>query len=230
MITKIIIAALFVALIAAFFIFDLGKYFSLESLKSQQELLNEFYKENAVLMIVGFFLLYVLFAALALPAASFLTFAAGALFGLWIGVIIVSFASTIGATISFLFSRYLLHDAIEAKFGNKLEAVNAGIEKDGAFYVFGLRFMPFIPFFVINPLLGLTKLKTFTFYWASQLGMLAGTIVYVNFGTQIADIESLDDLFSFKLLVSFVLLGVFPIIAKHIMNFIQRKKEANASV
>ena len=227
--TKIIIAAIFVALVAAFFIFELDKVFTLDSLKSKREALNLFYQENTILMIAAFFVIYVIFAALSLPAAAFLTFAAGALFGLWVGVAIVSFASTIGATISFLFSRYLFHDAIQEKFGDKLEAVNNGIEKEGAFYVFGLRFMPFIPFFIINPLLGLTKLNVFTFYWASQLGMLAGTAVYVNFGTQIAEIDSLAGLFTLKLWASFILLGLFPLIAKQIMKFIQRNKETNES-
>jgi len=227
--TKIIIAVIFVALVAAFFIFDLHEVFTLESLKEKREALSLFYQENTILMLLAFFVLYVIFAAFSLPAAGFLTFVAGAIFGLWVGVIVVSFASTIGATISFLLSRYLLHDAIQEKFGDRLEAVNKGIEKEGAFYVFGLRFMPFIPFFIINPLLGLTKLKVFTFYWASQLGMLAGTAVYVNFGTQIAEIDSLAGLFSLKLWVSFILLGTFPIIAKHIMNFLQRNKNTNES-
>jgi len=222
--TKIIIAGLFVALIAAFFIFDLGQYFSLEYLKAQKESLNQFYSENPFLMIGVFFLIYVAVAALALPAATLLTVAAGALLGFWTGLIVVSFASTIGATIAFLLTRYLFHDAIQAKFGDRLTAINNGIEREGAFYVFGLRLVPLFPFVVVNSVLGLTKLKTFTFYWASQLGMLAGTAVYVNAGTQLAEIETLGDIASPKLILSFVLLGVFPIIAKKIMDLLKKNQ------
>ena len=227
--TKIIIAVIFVALIAAFFIFDLGQYFSLDYLKEQKDALNQFYSENPLLMLAVFFLIYVAVAALALPAATLLTVAGGALFGFWTGTIVVSFASSIGATIAFLLTRYLFHDAIQAKFGDRLKAINDGIEREGAFYVFGLRLVPLFPFVVVNSVLGLTKLKTITFYWASQLGMLAGTAVYVNAGTQLAEINSLGDIASPKLILSFVLLGLFPIIAKKIMNFLQRNKETNAS-
>jgi len=226
--TKIIIAVLFVALIAAFFIFDLGQYFSLDYLKEQKAALNQYYQENAVLMIGAFFLIYVVMAALALPAATLLTVAGGALFGFWVGLIVVSFASTIGATIAFLLTRYLFHDAIQSKFGDRLQPINDGIEREGAFYVFGLRLVPLFPFVVVNSVLGLTKLKTFTYYWSSQLGMLAGTAVYVNAGTQLAEINTLGDIASPKLLISFALLGLFPIIAKQIMNFLKKNKETAA--
>jgi len=227
--TKIIIAGLFIALIAAFFIFDLGQYFSLDYLKEQKESLNQFYSDNPFLMIAVFFLIYVAVAALALPAATLLTVAAGALLGFWTGTIVVSFASSIGATIAFLLTRYLFHDAIQAKFGDRLKAINNGIENEGAFYVFGLRLVPLFPFVVVNSVLGLTKLKTFTFYWASQLGMLAGTAVYVNAGTQLAEIETLGDIASPKLIFSFVLLGVFPIIAKKIMDLLKKNREVEQS-
>jgi len=227
--TKIIIAVIFVALIAAFFIFDLGQYFSLDYLKEQKDALNQFYNDNPFLMLAIFLLIYIAVAALALPAATLLTVAGGALFGFWTGLIVVSFASSIGATIAFLLTRYLFHDAIQAKFGDRLKAINDGIEREGAFYVFGLRLVPLFPFVVVNSVLGLTKLKTITFYWASQLGMLAGTAVYVNAGTQLAEIETLGDIASPKLILSFAMLGLFPIIAKQIMNFLQRNKDTNAS-
>ncbi len=220
---KIVLAAIFVALIAAFFIFDLQQYFSLEYLKSQKDALNTLYAEKPILIAGAFFLTYVAFAALALPAALILTVAGGAIFGFWAGVLLVSFASTIGATLAFIFTRFLFHDAIEAKFGDRLAAVNKGIESEGAFYVFGLRLVPLFPFFVVNSLLALTKLKTLTFYWASQLGMLAGTAVYVNAGTQIAQIKSTSDIVSLKLIISFVLLGVFPIIAKKALSFLKAR-------
>ena len=225
--TKLVLAVVVVALIAAFFILDLGQYFSLEYLKAQKQALNDFYNSRPVLVITAFFLLYVAITSLGLPAAAVLTLAAGAIFGFLTGFVLVSFASTIGATIAFLLTRYLFHDAIQQKFGDRLQTINNGIEREGAFYVFGLRLVPLFPFFVINAVLGLTKLKTFTFYWASQLGMLAGTAVYVNAGTQLANIESLRDIVDPKLLISFILLGVFPIIAKYALAWLKRTR-ANA--
>lgn len=226
--TKIIIAVLFVALIGAFFAFDLGQYFSLDYLKEQKEALNQFYNENPFLMLAIFFVVYVAMAALALPAATLLTVAGGALFGLWTGVIVVSFASTIGATLAFLLTRYLFNESIQSRFGDRLKVINDGIEREGAFYVFGLRLVPLFPFFVVNAVLGLTKLKTVTFYWASQLGMLAATVIYVNAGTQLAKINELSDIASPGLIASFVALGLFPIVAKKIMNFLERKKQPSA--
>ena len=221
---KIILAVIFVALIAAFFIFDLGQYFSLEYLKEQKDALSQFYDDNPIGVSVLFFLIYVVFTALALPAAAILTLAAGAIFGFWKGVLLVSFASTIGATVAFLLTRYLFQDAIQKKFGTKLETINKGIEKEGAFYVFGLRLVPIFPFFMINSLLALTKIKTTTFYWASQLGMLVGTAVFVNAGTQLAQISSTSDILSPGLIISFVLLGIFPIIAKYALAWLKRAK------
>jgi len=224
--TKIILVAIIAAIFASFFIFDLQQYFSLEFLKSQKDALNALYAEKPILVAGAFFLTYVLFAALALPAATILTLAGGAIFGFWTGLLLVSFSSTIGATLAFIFTRFLFHDAIQAKFGDRLQAMNEGIEKEGAFYVFGMRLVPIFPFVMINSLLALTKLKTWTFYWASQIGMLAGTAVYVNAGTQIAQIDSLAGIANPKLIGSFVLLGVFPIIAKKTLNFIKSRKSA----
>jgi len=224
--TKIILALLIVSLIAAFFAFDLQQYFSLDYLKQQQDALNAQYASNPALIIAIFFFVYVAFAALALPAATILTLAGGAIFGFWAGLIVVSFASTIGATIAFILTRYLFHDAVQSKFGDRLQAINIGIEREGAFYVFGLRLVPLFPFVVVNSVLALTKLKTITFYWASQIGMLAGTAVYVNAGTQIAQIDSLAGIAEPKLLLSFALLGVFPIIAKYALAWLKRDKAA----
>ncbi|MBX2849911.1 MAG: VTT domain-containing protein [Acidiferrobacterales bacterium] len=220
---KIALGAVLVALIAAFFIFDLQQYFSLDYLKSQKDALNNLYAEKPVLIAGAFFLTYVLFAALALPAALILTLSGGAIFGFWTGLFLVSFASTIGATFAFIFTRFLFHDAIEAKFGDRLAAVNKGVEAEGAFYVFGLRLVPIFPFFVVNSLLALTKLRVWTFYWASQLGMLAGTAVYVNAGTRIAEIERTSDIASPQLIASFILLGVFPLLAKKALNLLKPK-------
>ena len=224
MTAKIFLATLLVALIAAFFVFDLLQYFNLAFLKEQKDALNEIYRANPALISAAYFLVYVAFTALALPAALILTLAGGAIFGFWQGLILVSFASTIGATVAFLLTRYLFHDAIQAKFGRRLETINRGIETEGALYVFGLRLVPLFPFFMVNSILALTKLKTLTYYWASQVGMLAGTAVYVNAGTQLADIQSTSDILSLKLILSFALLGVFPIIAKYALAWLKRTR------
>jgi uncharacterized membrane protein YdjX (TVP38/TMEM64 family) len=226
--TKIILVCAIAALIAAFFFYDLGQYLNLEYLKLKKDSLNAFYQEKPVLISAVFFVVYVLVAAFALPAALLLTVAAGAVLGFWNGLFIVSFASSIGATIAFLLTRYLFHDVIQAKFGDRLSAVNSGIEREGALYVFGLRLVPLFPFVMVNSLLGLTKLKTWTFYWASQIGMLAGTAVFVNAGTQLADIESLGDILSLKFALSFALLGVFPILAKYLLNLIKPRADEPA--
>ena len=227
--TKLILAAVILAVIAAFFIFDLGQYLNLEYLKSQKDSLNLLYTENPVLISLIFFTVYVLVAAFNLPAAGLLTVAAGAILGFWNGLLVVSFASSIGATGAFLMTRYLFNDAIQSKFGDRLKTINTGIEREGAFYVFGLRLVPLFPFFVVNSVLGLTKLKTWTFYWASQIGMLAGTAVFVNAGTQLAEISSLGDIASPALLGSFALLGVFPILAKYILNLLKKKTDLDES-
>ena len=220
---KIVLVAL-VALIACFFFFDLGRFFNLEYLKSQQAALDALYTAKPVLVIASFFIVYVVMAALSLPGAVILTLAGGAIFGLLTGTVIVSFASSIGATLAFLVSRYLLRDSIESRFGDKLKTFNANIDKDGAFYLFTVRLVPVFPFFLVNLVMGLTKLKTGVFYVASQLGMLAGTLVFVNAGTQLAQIDSLSGILSPKLLFSFILLGIFPLIAKRIVEAIQARK------
>ncbi|MCK5665928.1 MAG: TVP38/TMEM64 family protein, partial [Thiotrichaceae bacterium] len=179
---KIIILGLVVAIIAIFMVFDLGQYLTLTYIKSQQVALQDFYQQNTALTILGFLGIYIIVTGASLPGAAIMTLAGGAIFGLVTGVIIASFASSIGATLAFLVSRFVLRDSVQSKFGNNLKAINEGIEKDGAFYLFALRLVPAFPFFVINMVMGLTGLKTWTFYWVSQLGMLAGTIVYVNAG------------------------------------------------
>jgi len=227
--TKILLACVVLGLIAAFFIFDLNQYFNLEYLKEQRANLQELNADKPFLIAAAFFLAYVVITALALPAALLLTVSAGAIFGFIKGTLIVSFASTIGATIAFLLTRYLFHDSIQAKFGDRLETINKGIEREGAFYVFGLRLVPLFPFVMVNSLLALTKLKTWTYYWSSQLGMLAGTAVFVNAGTQLAEIQSLGDIASPKLLASFALLGVFPIIAKYALNWFKKEPATDAA-
>lgn len=212
------------ALIASYFIFDLGQFFSLAYLKEQQSAFDGLYADKPAIVLGAFFILYIAVTALSLPGAAIMTLAAGALFGFWIALVLVSFASSIGATLAFLASRFLFHDTVQERFGERLKKINQGIEKEGAFYLFTLRLVPAFPFFVINLVMGLTPLKTRTFYWVSQIGMLAGTAVYVNAGTQLGQIESLGGLLSPQLLGAFVLLGFFPWIAKGIMNRLQARK------
>ncbi len=221
---KLAIIAVLAALVAAYFIFDLGQYLTLAGIKALSADLAAFQQENAVAVIAGFFLAYVLVTGASLPGAAIMTLAAGALFGVVEGTIIVSFASTLGATIAFLSSRYVLRDTIEARFGERLKAINAGLEKDGPFYLFSLRMIPVFPFFMVNLVMGLTRIRTLTFMWVSQLGMLLGTIVYVNAGTQLARIDSLSGIASPAVLGSFVLLGIVPWIAKGIIGALQRRK------
>jgi len=211
-------------LIAAFFAFDLGRYLSLDYFKSQQAAIESWRATHPMAALVGFFTAYVVITGLSLPGAAVMTLIVGAVFGLLQGTILVSFASTLGATLAFLASRFLLRDWVHSKFGERLRAINAGIEKEGGFYLFTLRLVPLFPFFMINLLMGLTPIKTRTFYWVSQLGMLAGTLVYVNAGTQIARIDSLSGILSPALLASFALLGVFPLIARKVVSALAARK------
>ena len=209
---------------AAFFAFDLGRYFSLDFLKDSQARFAALRDQQPLALAAGYFLVYVAVTALSLPGATIVTLAGGALFGLGWGLLIVSFASSIGATLAFLTARFLLRDSVQSRFGQRLAEVDKGIQKDGAFYLFTLRLIPVVPFFVINLLMGLTTMKAWTFYWVSQLGMLAGTAVYVNAGTQLGQLESLKGIVSPGLLGSFVLLGLFPLIARKVVEAVQKRK------
>ncbi|WP_367110155.1 FAD-dependent oxidoreductase [uncultured Psychrobacter sp.] len=221
---KIILIIAVIVLIIGFFYFDLNDLLTLEGLKGSMAQFDEYKAESPLLVIGGFFLIYVLVTALSLPGAAILTLAAGALFGLVQGLLIASFASSIGATLAFLTSRYLLRDTIKQRFPERLESIDKGVKKEGAFYLFTLRLVPLFPFFIINLLMGLTAIKTWTFYWVSQVGMLAGTFVYVNAGTQLAQIDSLSGILSFDLIVSFALLGFFPLIAKWMLNMFKKRR------
>lgn len=221
---KISLVIAILLLVSIFFAFNLDRYLTLHSLQQSQHDFAQMNAQSPWLMPGAFFVLYVIATALSLPGAIILTLAAGALFGLAMGTLLVSFASTIGATLAFLVSRFVLRDSVQQRFGNKLKAINDGIAKDGALYLFTLRLVPLFPFFLINLLMGLTPIKTRTFYWVSQVGMLAGTLVFVNAGTQLAQLQSLSGILSPKLLFSFVLLGVFPMIAKKITTWLQRRR------
>ncbi len=223
---RVIIVVVIISIVAAFFIFDLGRYLTLSYLKQSKEQFTALYTESPAIVITAYVVIYILTTSLSLPGATVLTLAGGALFGLWIGVLIVSFASTIGATLACFVSRYLLRDWVQKKFGDRLSAINEGIEKEGSFYLFTLRLIPMIPFFVINLLMGLTKMPLVTYYWVSQVGMLAGTIVYVNAGNELGKLESLSGILSPGLIISFVLLGVFPILTKKIVGFYKSRYQS----
>ena len=221
---KLAILLAVIATAVAFFVFDLGRFFSLAYIKESQQSFSALYNERPVFITAVFFAIYVAITALSLPGAAIMTLAAGASFGLVWGTVVVSFASTLGATLAMLISRYVLRDSIEKRFGGKLADLNKGMEKEGAFYLFTLRLIPLIPFFMLNVLMGLTKMKTLTFFWVSQLGMLAGTAAYVNAGTEIAKIDTLRSILSPGLIGSFVLLGLFPLLMKKVLDFFKKRK------
>jgi len=221
---KLVIAVLLLAAIAAFFVFDLGRYFSLAFLKDSQASFQALFAEKPMQVVLVFFAVYLAVTALSLPGAVIMTLAAGAGFGVVLGTVVVSFASTLGATLAMLAARYLLRDSIQARFGKRLDGINKGMEKEGAFYLFTLRLIPAVPFFALNLLMGLTRIRTWTYFWVSQLGMLAGTVVYVNAGTQIARIDSLQSIASPALIGSFVLLGILPLMVNKVLQFFKRRK------
>jgi pyruvate/2-oxoglutarate dehydrogenase complex dihydrolipoamide dehydrogenase (E3) component/uncharacterized membrane protein YdjX (TVP38/TMEM64 family) len=220
----IVVGALLAAAAAAWFGLDLGHVLTLENLHQRQQWLIQQRNASPVLFGALFVAVYVLVTGASLPGAAILTLAAGALFGLLWGVVLVSFASTIGATIAFVLARYVLRDFVRRRFEKQRSAVDAGIKKDGVFYLLTLRLVPIFPFFLVNLAMGLTAIRVTTFYWVSQLGMLPGTIVYVNAGTQLAQIKTLSDVASPALLGSFALLGIFPLLAKFALDWIKARK------
>ena len=215
----ILLTATFSIVVALFYVFDLQQYLTLQYLKSSKALFISYYDQNPILVLGSYFLGYVVMTAFSLPGAVWMTLGGGAFFGLLTGTVTVSFASTIGATLSMLISRFILRDWVQGRFGEQMQTINSGIQKDGGFYLFTLRLLPIVPFFVINLGMGLTPLRTFTFYWVSQLGMLPGTLVYINAGSELAKIEAIGDILSPTLIGSFVLLGIFPLLVKKLINF-----------
>lgn len=220
---RLLLLVVGLCLLGLFFIFDLGQYLTLAYLKESQARFAEIYAGHRVTVLLAYMGIYILVTALSLPGALVLTLAGGALFGLVVGTLVVSFASSIGATIACFVARFFLQEWVQAKFGAKLASINQGIEAEGAFYLFTLRLIPAFPFFVINLVMGLTKLPLFTFYWVSQLGMLAGTLVFVNAGKELAAIDSLAGILSPGLLGSFLVLGIFPITVKKILAAYKKK-------
>ncbi len=220
---RIALAALLLVAIAAFFYFDGAKYLTLDALKAQRELLSGWVNQHFLLALLSFIAIYIAVTAISLPGAALLTLAGGALFGLLWGTIAVSFASSIGATLAFLASRFLLRDAIRAKFADRVQGIEEGVKKDGAFYLLSLRLLP-VPFFMVNLVMGLTPIRVLTFYIVSQIGMLPGTIAYVFAGTQLAKITSLKSILSPSLLAAFAVIGLLPLLLKFLMNLVAARK------
>jgi pyruvate/2-oxoglutarate dehydrogenase complex dihydrolipoamide dehydrogenase (E3) component/uncharacterized membrane protein YdjX (TVP38/TMEM64 family) len=224
---KLAIVSVLFVLVGVFYLFDLHQILTLDGIKAAQGQIETWRQEAPLATAAAFFLLYVVVTALSLPGAVVLTLAGGAIFGLVTGTILISFASTIGATLAFLVARFLLRDSVQRRFGDRLQKINEGIRREGAFYLFTLRLVPVFPFFVINLVMGLTPMAATTFYWVSQVGMLAGTIVFVNAGTQLAAIDSLSGILSPGLLGSFVVLGIFPLLSNKIVDRVKRYRVYN---
>ncbi|MCG3863318.1 MULTISPECIES: bifunctional TVP38/TMEM64 family protein/FAD-dependent oxidoreductase [unclassified Photobacterium] len=221
---KLALLIVIISLIVSWVHFDLGQYLTLDFIKQEQSALQAKIQNQPIVVYVSYFAIYVLATALSLPGAAILTLLAAAIFGFWPSLVIVSFASTIGATLAFLSSRFILRDWVQQRFGSRLKTINQGIEKEGEFYLLTLRLIPVFPFFLINLLMGLTPIKTRTFYLISQLGMLPATAIFINAGTQLSNIESLRGIISTPVLLSLALLGIFPLIAKFIVTTIKRKQ------
>ena len=220
-IVKLLVVVAFVALIATFYVFELGRYMTLDFVQSQLQVMQEYSRDNFFTVAAIYFLVYVTATALSIPGSVIITLVGGAVFGLWWGTLLVSFASTIGATLAFLTSRLLLRDWVQSRFGNSLKAMNAGIEKDGNFYLFSLRIVPVFPFFLVNLLMGLTPIRIIPYFVVSQVGMLMATLIYVNAGSELAQIESLSGLVSVNILLSLALLGILPWLARGLLALLR---------
>ncbi|PNH94883.1 TVP38/TMEM64 family protein [Vibrio diazotrophicus] len=223
---KLILGLVLVAVVV-FLGIEFSQYLTLENAKAQQANLSHYIEQNLLYSALIYFVAYVVITAFSIPGAAVVTLLGAALFGFWFSLALVSFASTIGATLAFLSSRYLLRNWVQQRFSDKLNAINTGVKKDGSFYLFTLRLIPVFPFFLINLLMGLTPISTARYYLVSQLGMLPGTAVYLNAGTQLAEIKTLAGIVSPTVLLSFALLGIFPFIAKWLLSKLQKRAVTN---
>src|SRR5210317_139205 len=221
---KIFFGLVFFTIIIVGYIFDFNKILSFDTIKATYQDIQILINKNYILYYSAFFILYIVLTAFALPISLIKTLLAGALFGFWPGLILVSFASSIGSTFCFLFSRYALRAYIQKRFSNYLEKINKGIETDGWLYLLFLRLSPIFPFFIINLVFGLTKMKTLEFYIVSQIGMFIATAIFVNAGVQIANINSLEEILGFKIIASLTLIGIFPLLIKYIYNIIKNER------
>jgi uncharacterized membrane protein YdjX (TVP38/TMEM64 family) len=218
---RLVLLVVMAVLVAAYFLFDLGAYADLDYLKQIRADALNYVATHPVRSSLVYFGVYVLVTGLSLPGAAIMTLAGGAVFGLLWGVVLVSFASTIGASVAMLIARTLLRDWVQDRFADQLHAVNAGLARDGGFYLFGLRMVPLFPFFVINLVMGLSRLSLWQFYWVSQVGMLAGTVVFVFAGTQLAGVNEIGDVLSPGLIMALTLLGLFPLLARKTLDWMR---------
>jgi uncharacterized membrane protein YdjX (TVP38/TMEM64 family) len=216
---RLAVLALVAAAIVAFFILDLKQYLSLEFFQASRARIDAFYATHPWQTAAAFLAIYIAVTALSLPGAAIMTLVGGALFGVVAGTILVSFASSIGATLAFLASRFLLRDWVRSRIGERMKPLNDGVAREGAFYLFALRLVPIFPFWLINLAMGLTVIRTWTFYWVSQVGMLAGTVVFVYAGTQLGQFR-----ISGGLIFAFVLLGLFPLLSKKALDAVKARK------
>ena len=223
---KILIVLVIVGILICVKVFDLQQYLTLDYLRQSKDTFTQLYDTHGVIVLVTYMGIYVIVAALSIPGATIMTLAGGAIFGRIFGTFAVSIASTTGATLACLIARYLLRDWVETRFRSKLQPLNAGIDKEGAFYLFTLRLVPVFPFFLVNLAMGLTKIRIPTYFFVSMIGMLPGTFVYVNAGTELAKLDSLKGILSPNLIFAFVLLGVLPLILKKIMDYFRKDKVA----
>jgi uncharacterized membrane protein YdjX (TVP38/TMEM64 family) len=221
---RIALGVVLVVCIGLFFALDLQRHLTLEAIQMSLDRLRNLYVTHGPAMVGAYFATYTLMAALSLPGAVVMGLAGGAIFGFWVATVAVSFASTLGATLAFLMSRYLFQDLVQRRFGTRLAAVNEGVKREGAWYLFTLRLIPVFPFFVINLIMGLTPIRVWTFYWVSQLGMLGGTMVFVNAGKELGQLTTLSGILSPTLLLAFALLGLFPLAVKKIVGLVRAKK------
>jgi uncharacterized membrane protein YdjX (TVP38/TMEM64 family) len=221
---RIALLALVAAAVAAFFALDLGRFLTLDALKASRLRLLELYAARPVLVAACFFAAYVAMAALSLPGAVLASLAAGAVFGLALGTVLADVAAALGATLACAMSRYLLRDLVSRRFAGRLDKINQGVEREGAFYLFSLRLIPVFPFFLVNLAMGLTAMRLATFFWVSLLGMLPGALLYVNAGRELSRIQSPGDILSPSLIASLVLLGLFPLAAKRIMARLRARR------
>lgn len=221
---KLAVLLVVALLVCAYLLFDLGRFLDLDYLKSVHGNAVALVADRPVVSTAVFFVLYVAVTAVSLPGAAVMTLAAGAVFGLWWGLLVVSFASALGATLAMLIARAVLGETVQRRFGAQLESVNRGLERDGGFYLFSVRMVPLFPFFVVNLVMGLTPIRTWTYYWVSQVGMLPGTFVYVFAGTQLATVEQISDVLSPGMIVALSLLGLFPLLARKSVDWIRRAR------
>lgn len=224
-IRRVLLVLAVAALVAAWFALGLNEKFSLAELKASRDQLAAYAQAHPVLCLGGYFLTYLLIAALALPAAAVATLAGGAVFGFWAGLVTVSFASTLGALCSFLIARFLLRDWVRKRFERVMGRVDRGVEREGAFYLFTLRLIPVFPFVAVNLVMGLTRMRPLTFALVSQVGMLPGTALYVNAGRQLGQVESVGDILSWQVFLSLALLGIFPLAVKKLLALVRRRPE-----